>query len=248
VEGAVTYKPPTAEERANSIAGECQLHDVRPDNSLCYCSHCRIYWEALDEIRAAEQVARKPLERQLSEMAGLYAKSEREVERLRETNESAAVCQKHVNQFARDGCLVCDAEAARPRWVQSPSYSSLSPGGVMTWLEYHRESERLAAEAETATRRGDTDQARELYKEAAEAEELALQDLEPSKSRTLGISAVSAVSLYFKASTLAAAESVAYRLLTSEHLPEFAADQLRGLLQSIWSEKVRALDEGDKDV
>jgi hypothetical protein len=224
VEGAVTYKPPTAEERANSIAGECQLHDVRPDNSLCYCSHCRIYWEALDEIRAAEQVARKPLERQLSEMAGLYAKSEREVERLRETNESAAVCQKHVNQFARDGCLVCDAEAAR------------------------RESERLAAEAETATRRGDTDQARELYKEAAEAEELALQDLEPSKSRTLGISAVSAVSLYFKASTLAAAESVAYRLLTSEHLPEFAADQLRGLLQSIWSEKVRALDEGDKDV
>jgi hypothetical protein len=35
------------------------------------------------------------------------------VERLRETNESAAVCQKHVNQFARDGCLVCDAEAAR---------------------------------------------------------------------------------------------------------------------------------------
>ena len=109
----------------------------------------------------------------------------------------------------------------------------------MTWLEHHKESERLATDAEIATRRGDTRLAQGLYAQAAEAEERALEDLEPSKSRTVGVSAVSTVSLYLKADRLAPAESVAYRWLTYEQLPDFAAEQLRGLLQSIWSEKVR---------
>ena len=109
----------------------------------------------------------------------------------------------------------------------------------MTWLAHHKESERLATDAEIATRGGDTRGAQELYAKAAEAEERALEDLEPSKLRTVGVSAVSAVSLYLKADRLASAESVAYRWLTNEQLPAFAAEQLKALLQSIWSEKVR---------
>jgi hypothetical protein len=109
----------------------------------------------------------------------------------------------------------------------------------MTWLEHHKRSEGLAGEAELATRSGDYARARQLYAEAAAAESFALQEIDTSKSRTLGISAVSAVSLYYKADQLTDAESVAYRWLALEHLPPFAADQLRGLLQSIWSEQIR---------
>ena len=57
-----------------------------------YCSQC---WRDKDMLRE------------------IVATLEREVEQLRETNETAAVCQKHIDEFTRDGCLVCDAEAAR---------------------------------------------------------------------------------------------------------------------------------------
>jgi len=109
----------------------------------------------------------------------------------------------------------------------------------VTWLQHHTTSEQLAADAEVAARGGDVPRARGLYTRAAEAEEHALADIEPGKSRTLGISAVSAVSLYYKAAQPQAAERLAYRWLASEGLPNFAAEQLRGLLQSIWSEQVR---------
>ena len=109
----------------------------------------------------------------------------------------------------------------------------------MTWLQHHTSSERLAADAEMAGRRGDVQRARKLYTEAAKAEELALADVESGKSRTLGITAVSAVSLYYKAAQFQAAEALACRWLASEHLPTFGVDQLRGLLQSVWSEQVR---------
>jgi hypothetical protein len=68
----------------------------------------------------------------------------------------------------------------------------------MTWLEHHQESERLAAEAEVASRAGDRSRAAGLYAQAAAAEARALDALDPAKARTLGISAVSAVSLYFR--------------------------------------------------
>lgn len=109
----------------------------------------------------------------------------------------------------------------------------------MTWIEHHRESERLAGEAEIAAREGEIVRAQNLYRQAAQDEECALHALEPTKARTLGISAVSAVSLYYKGRQFVQAESLAYRCLVSEHLPEFAHEQLRGLLQSIWSERVR---------
>ena len=109
----------------------------------------------------------------------------------------------------------------------------------MTWLEHHRQSEKHAADAEVAYHRHERSRARELYAKAAEAEKQALHFLDPSKVRTYGISAVSVVSLYFKAARLDDAEAMSYRMLGSEYLPGFAGDQLRNLLQCIWSEKVR---------
>ena len=53
------------------------------------------------------------------------------------------------------------------------------------------------------------------------------------------MSAVSAVSLYFKAGELTIAEGLAYKCLAPEGLPDFAGEQLRGLLQSVWSEQTR---------
>ena len=109
----------------------------------------------------------------------------------------------------------------------------------MSWIEHHERSERFASQAQVTAREGRRDEAQALYARAADAEESAIADLDPSKARTLGISAVSAVSLHYKANRLARAETVAVRWLGFETLPAFARDQLRLLLQSIWSEQVR---------
>lgn len=109
----------------------------------------------------------------------------------------------------------------------------------MTWLQQHQKSEQLAAEAEIAARRGELSLARELYAQAAEAEEQACSLVEPDKTRTLGITAVSAASLRYKAAQAEAAERVACQWLGSGSLPPFAIEQLQRLLQSIWSEQRR---------
>jgi hypothetical protein len=109
----------------------------------------------------------------------------------------------------------------------------------MSWLDHHATSERLSAEAEVAILRGEVQRANELYRAAATAEEEALQSLDKSKARTVGITAVSAASLYYKAGDLRTAEALAHRFLSDTSLVPFAVDQLRGVLQSIWSEEVR---------
>ncbi len=109
----------------------------------------------------------------------------------------------------------------------------------MSWAEHHSESERLAAEAEVALRSGDDVRARSLYADAAQAEARALCDLDPGKTRTLGISAVSAVALWYKARNYPEAERLAHHWLSTQKLPPFATEQLQGLLQAIWSELVR---------
>ena len=106
----------------------------------------------------------------------------------------------------------------------------------MGWLEYHRQSEQLASNAEVTAHRGDSARARELYIEAAQAEEKALQEVELAKSRTYGITAVSAVSLYFKATEWKVARNLAHRCLGSERLPGFAYQQMDDLLDSIKAE------------
>jgi hypothetical protein len=109
----------------------------------------------------------------------------------------------------------------------------------MSWTEKHTESEGLAAQAETATRKGDKSLSLELYHQAAEAEAKALQDVDFKKSRTLGITVISAASLYYKAQEYLQAEQVAYSWLNTPYLPAFATEQLQILLQTIWSNHVR---------
>ena len=109
----------------------------------------------------------------------------------------------------------------------------------MTWAEYHTRSETLAGQAEAALRRGDKEQALAFYSEAAEAESRALDFLDDSKQRTIGISAVSASALWYKSGQYAKAQQVAYQWLSKGTLPAFAEEQLQGLLQAIWNETVR---------
>ena len=106
----------------------------------------------------------------------------------------------------------------------------------MSWIEHHEVSERLASDAQAALRQGRKQDAFDLYARAADAEVRALADLDVSKTRTLGISAVSVASLHYKAKQFAQAEEVAVRWLDHEATPTFARKQLRTLLQSIWEE------------
>ena len=109
----------------------------------------------------------------------------------------------------------------------------------MSWIEHHHVSEHLALQAQAALRDGQRQRAQELYAHAAEAEQRAVADLDPKKIRTLAISSVSAVSLYYKAAMFERAEDAACRWLRVASLPLFAKDQLRNLLQAIWSEQTR---------
>jgi len=108
----------------------------------------------------------------------------------------------------------------------------------MSWTELHQKSEHLAAEAQSLAGI-DRDRALQLYVQAAQMETDALLTLTPAKLRTFGITAVSAVALWFKAGRFSNAQQLAYQLLAANQLPHFAVEQLQGLLQSIWSEEVR---------
>lgn len=110
----------------------------------------------------------------------------------------------------------------------------------MTWAEFHAESEKFASTAEVAVNHGDLGAARELYAKAAEAEMRALDALDVKKARTFGVTAVSAVALWYKAREFAQAERLAHKYLsTDDLLPAFAIEQLQALLQAMWNEIVR---------
>ncbi|MBN1653553.1 MAG: hypothetical protein JXA30_07230 [Deltaproteobacteria bacterium] len=106
----------------------------------------------------------------------------------------------------------------------------------MTWAELHGESEKLAAEAQLAMRARNADKAIELYKRAADLEWRAYNSLDISKERTRGITAVSTVALWFKANEYTRAEQCAYSVLADSSMPAFARDDLRNLVQAIWTE------------
>lgn len=107
----------------------------------------------------------------------------------------------------------------------------------MSWSVHHRESEELANQAEIAFRAGKINDAGDLYKRAADAELHALDSIKEDKPRTLGITAVSATSLFYKARAYQAAQATAYRCLSNSTLPAFAVEQLRGLVQTMWAEE-----------
>lgn len=106
----------------------------------------------------------------------------------------------------------------------------------MTWADLHAESERLAIDAQLALRARNAGQAVDLYRRAAEVERRALDQLDISKARTRGITAVSAVALWYKAREYALAEQLAYSMLADPHILEFAREELRTLVQAIWTE------------
>jgi hypothetical protein len=103
----------------------------------------------------------------------------------------------------------------------------------MSWLEHHHQSEQFASQAEIDRRQGNLDAARQNYALAAEAEIRALDVLEMNDPKTLGITAVSAVALLFKAKDFTKAKQVAYQSLSSQSLPKFAIIQLEEILKEI---------------
>jgi hypothetical protein len=105
----------------------------------------------------------------------------------------------------------------------------------MTWLDHHRLSEVAASGANEARRAGHHIRSTALYSDAAHNEEAALQLLDPTKVRTYGILAVSVAALWFKAEELQFAENAALRALSNPALPPFAKDELRVLLQHVWT-------------
>ncbi|MGF1524481.1 MAG: hypothetical protein ACFBSF_19335 [Leptolyngbyaceae cyanobacterium] len=109
----------------------------------------------------------------------------------------------------------------------------------MSWLEHHTQSEGYASQAEKLSRRHENEQAADFYRLAAKAEVSALEDLNHSKTRTIGITAISAASLYFKAQEFLLARRVAHRWLATDLLPTFAIEELEELLQVIRYEESR---------
>lgn len=109
----------------------------------------------------------------------------------------------------------------------------------MSWLVHHTRSEEYASQAEQFFRQREINRAGELYRLAAEAETHALNNLDVSKTRTIGITAVSAVSLYYKAQEFTLAKRIAHKWLSTEFLPPFAIDELEDLLQVIRYEESR---------
>ena len=121
--------------------------------------------------------------------------------------------------------------------IQGKSYrNSESERQQMSWTELHTKSEQLAIEAQSALKARNTEQALDLYRRAAEVERLALDQLDVSKVRTRGITAVSAVALWFKAGEYSHAEQLAHLMLADDHVPDFAREELRNLVQAIWTE------------
>lgn len=109
----------------------------------------------------------------------------------------------------------------------------------MSWLEHHTRSEEYTSQAEEFNRQHEENQSAALYRLAAEAEINALEDLAPNKIRTIGITAVSAVSLYYKAQEFSHAKRLAHKWLSTELLPPFAIEELEELLQVIRYEETR---------
>lgn len=107
----------------------------------------------------------------------------------------------------------------------------------MSWSKWHADSEGLASQAELEVRRKDLPAARMLYAKAAEAENQALLEIDLGKVRTLGITAVSAASLWFKAGAFKKAAQLCYLMLGRGDMPDFASAQLQALVQAIWIEE-----------
>jgi site-specific recombinase len=102
----------------------------------------------------------------------------------------------------------------------------------MSWDLHHTNSERLAQAAQAALAASDQKRAHDLYRQAAESEERALAELDLAKSRTRGVTAVSALSLWLKSAQIETVRQRGEELLRDESLPRFAVTQIREILHS----------------
>lgn len=109
----------------------------------------------------------------------------------------------------------------------------------MSWALHHSQSESLAAAAHEARAVADAKRAAELFEQAARAEENAFDALGPDKPRTMGIMAISAAALWYKAGKLNFAAQLAHRASAKQGMPVFALQELRELLQTIWNEQAQ---------
>jgi hypothetical protein len=109
----------------------------------------------------------------------------------------------------------------------------------MDWLVLHKASEALAVKAHASLRNGSSEEAEDLFRQAANAEENALAQLDASKPRTFGIAAVSAVSLWYKGKNLQRASMLAYRCLANPDLASSAREQLDDLVQTFYADRDR---------
>ena len=107
----------------------------------------------------------------------------------------------------------------------------------MTWQAHHDRSAELAGRAEIALHRGDRNAAMALYREAGVAEAEALEEIDPSDSFLVGITAVSAVALHLKGGEERAAEKLAHRYLAEDDLIESSRQQLDDLIERIRASK-----------
>jgi hypothetical protein len=112
------------------------------------------------------------------------------------------------------------------------------------WLTLHRRSEALAAKAHEHVRFGDLAVAESVFRQAAEAEEAALATLDRSKPRTLGITAVSAIALYYKARCFERSMALAYQYLALPEIAGSARAQLDDLLLTLYSERDKSRMQG----
>ena len=110
----------------------------------------------------------------------------------------------------------------------------------MSWSDHHSLSEKLAVEAEMARRKGLPQTAEELYRKAAAEEAAALDAIQGNKHRTRGVTAVSAVALWYKGREFSVAERSAHQYLAAGGIPSFAIVQLRDLLNAIWTASAAA--------
>lgn len=109
----------------------------------------------------------------------------------------------------------------------------------MSWIDLHRSSEEHAAKADLLAREGQRDLALASYREAAELERQALQELDAGKHRTWTITAVSAASLYFMAQEVEIAQSMAHDCWSDERMLPFGKADMDDLLQEIRDQEAR---------
>jgi hypothetical protein len=101
----------------------------------------------------------------------------------------------------------------------------------MTCLKFHKQSERLANDAQLARRRGNIVESKSLYLTAALDEIRALLLMDKSKKRTIGTATVNAATLLSKSDHISEMTNFITKQLKTEDLPDFAIAKLRELFK-----------------